>query len=116
MNTYIVPERMVRAAGVGMEHDELVRLANQYFVDTEPSWDTQVIQKMGGRIDQSISQYTGGMKKVVLYQGGLRAGVTTINFPLNHVRYRHLKIGYLCAHMDLPCRYLKQTIQFCLTA
>ena len=37
-------------------------------------------------------------------QGSVRDGVTTINFPLNHVRCRHSKICYLYAHLDLSCR------------
>ena len=63
MNNYLVPERMV-LAGVGMDHEALVALAKRHFVDNKPTWSTPDIQEMGGRVDSSISQYTGGLQKV----------------------------------------------------
>lgn len=52
------PDRMV-LAGVGVDHEELVQMAKQFFV-TEPVWGNL---KQGEKveIDKSTSQYTGGL-------------------------------------------------------
>jgi len=61
LRSYYQPSRMV-LAGVGVDHDELVRMADNYFTDAakSPSWglDGKIIQ------DKSISQYTGGEIKI----------------------------------------------------
>ena len=69
LRTYHRPERTV-LAGVGIEHEALVELAQKYFVPKTPSW-------MGGdevgvadvKADASIAQYTGGIVKVRLVYG-----------------------------------------------
>lgn len=52
-------------AGVGMEHDALVSVAEKYFGNVKPSWneDSRLIAQTKGP-DQSMAQYTGGIIKV----------------------------------------------------
>lgn len=61
--TYHKPERMV-VAGVGVDHQQLVDLAQEYFVDKKPIWITDSSLASGlnfdTEADTSISQYTGG--------------------------------------------------------
>jgi len=61
LKAHHTPDRMV-LAGVGVEHDELVKLAEQYFVTKTPSWESSVVSKKQGP-DLSVSQYTGGLVK-----------------------------------------------------
>ncbi|XP_036332116.1 mitochondrial-processing peptidase subunit alpha [Rhagoletis pomonella] len=57
------PERMV-IAGVGVNHDELVRNVEKYFVEESAIWETQIIKGTGAtEVDASIAQYTGGLTK-----------------------------------------------------
>lgn len=56
------PDRMV-LAGVGVPHDDLVRLAEKYFVEGSTTWDMEKIAaKDPSGVDGSIAQYTGGSK------------------------------------------------------
>lgn len=56
------PDRMV-LAGVGVPHDDLVRLAEKYFVEGSATWETEpVAAKDPAGVDSSIAQYTGGSK------------------------------------------------------
>lgn len=56
------PDRMV-LAGVGVPHDDLVRLAEKYFVEGSTTWDMEKIAaKDPAGVDGSIAQYTGGSK------------------------------------------------------
>jgi mitochondrial-processing peptidase subunit alpha len=56
------PNRMV-VAGVGVEHDELVRLVEKYFVEKPPTWQNEQIEDRGANsVDTSVAQYTGGVK------------------------------------------------------
>jgi len=57
LKTYHSPERMV-LAGVGVEHDQLVELAEKYFVNEKPIWSEE---KSKGIPDRSVAQYTGGL-------------------------------------------------------
>ena len=53
------PDNMVLSAS-GVDHNQLVELAEEYFVDPKTSWgDCTTIP-----VDGSIAQYTGGRKKV----------------------------------------------------
>lgn len=56
---YFQPER-ITIAGVNVDHDELVKHCEKFFVQAQPSWlsETKV------EPDMSIAQYTGGMLKV----------------------------------------------------
>ncbi|XP_053208236.1 mitochondrial-processing peptidase subunit alpha-like [Panonychus citri] len=63
IKTYHTPDRIV-LAGVGVDHDRFVDLANKYFVDVKPIWEKdETIGKLGGNIvpDKSLAQYTGGL-------------------------------------------------------
>uniref|UniRef100_A0A1S4J4F8 Mitochondrial-processing peptidase subunit alpha n=1 Tax=Culex quinquefasciatus TaxID=7176 RepID=A0A1S4J4F8_CULQU len=56
------PDRMV-LAGVGVPHDELVRLAERFFVEGSATWESEKIHaKNPTGVDTSIAQYTGGSK------------------------------------------------------
>lgn len=56
---YYSPSRMVLAA-VNVDHDQLVDLTKQYFVNMDTSWNG--VEHRG--VDQSVSQYTPGEVKV----------------------------------------------------
>ncbi|XP_065370001.1 mitochondrial-processing peptidase subunit alpha [Calliphora vicina] len=57
------PERMV-IAGVGVNHDELVRNVERFFVDDAAIWEKEQIGGTGAQeVDKSIAQYTGGVRK-----------------------------------------------------
>lgn len=56
------PQRMV-VAGVGVQHDEFVKLVERHFVDNKATWEMESIKSRGANsVDSSISQYTGGTK------------------------------------------------------
>lgn len=62
LKQYHTPKRMV-VAGVGVEHDELVRVVEKHFVDKPAIWDSMTLQSRNNNIiDTSIAQYTGGLK------------------------------------------------------
>lgn len=57
------PSRMV-VAGVGVDHDELVRHVEKYFT-MESTWDLESLKnKSVDQVDTSVAQYTGGEIKV----------------------------------------------------
>ena len=65
MKLYHDPSRMV-LAGVGVDHDQLVELAEKYFNDNKPIWiknNTLHGDLNINQIDNSVAQYTGGLKK-----------------------------------------------------
>lgn len=65
MKLYHDPSRMV-LAGVGVDHDELVELAEKHFNQNKPIWqkDASLVGNLSlNQIDNSVAQYTGGMKK-----------------------------------------------------
>ena len=53
-------------AGVGVEHDTLVDLAREYFVQNTPIWNDNpdLIIKSREGLDLSLAQYTGGTIQV----------------------------------------------------
>ncbi|XP_064649104.1 mitochondrial-processing peptidase subunit alpha-like [Lineus longissimus] len=58
------PSRMV-LAGVGVEHNELVQMAEEYFGKKKPIWmEESGIIDASKHLDESLSQYTGGLVKV----------------------------------------------------
>ncbi|VDQ09716.1 unnamed protein product, partial [Trichobilharzia regenti] len=57
------PERMV-IAGVGIEHDALVKSVEKYFIPTVPNVSNERVAKNLPPPDNSVSQYTGGYQKV----------------------------------------------------
>lgn len=55
------PKRMV-VAGVGVDHDEFVRVVEKYFVEKKPTWEKESVQNRGpASVDVSVAQYTGGL-------------------------------------------------------
>lgn len=65
MKLYHDPSRIV-LAGVGVDHDELVELAEKYMNQNKPIWvkNTSLQGNLNlNQIDNSVAQYTGGMKK-----------------------------------------------------
>ncbi len=79
ISTYHRPERMV-VAGVGVDHQHLVDLAQQYFVEKQPIWtssqDIASKLKSNNKADNSISQYTGGIKTVTKDLSNVSLGPT----------------------------------------
>ena len=72
--SYYSPSRMVLAA-VNVDHDQLVDLTKQYFVNVKTSWDG--VEHRG--IDQSVSQYSPGEVKVGLCILNLHIHITHSN-------------------------------------
>ena len=71
MRNYHTPERTV-LAGVGVDHDTLVDLAREYFVQNTPIWNENpnLIIKSREGLDLSLAQYTGGIVQVGAIQRG----------------------------------------------
>ncbi len=67
LSNHHTPDRMV-LAGVGMDHAQLIELAEQHFVQKTPVWaeSNAVIDSSKGR-DESVAQYTGGLLQVEFY-------------------------------------------------
>lgn len=58
------PSRMV-VSGVGVNHDDLVKYAEKYFINSASTWDLEKIEnKSVESVDTSVAQYTGGVIKV----------------------------------------------------
>lgn len=99
INLYHRPERMV-IAGVGVEHDRLVELAEKFFVQRKPIWesDTAISTHLNRSIelDDSISQYTGGVNAVTKDLSDISLGPT----PMPELA--HFVIGLeSVSHQDL---------------
>ena len=61
MKRYYQPSRIV-IAGVNVDHQHLVDLTNDYFVNKSPMWHRE--GEATESPDRSIAQYTGGIVKV----------------------------------------------------
>ena len=61
MKRYYQPSRIV-IAGVNVDHQHLVDLTNDYFVNKSPMWYRE--GEATESPDRSIAQYTGGIVKV----------------------------------------------------
>lgn len=62
LKNHNTPERMV-VAGVGVNHDDLVKQVERFFVSDEPIWNKEKIDTRGvNSVDSSVAQYTGGSK------------------------------------------------------
>lgn len=70
MASHFTPSRMV-LVGVNVDHAQLVELAEEHFVDPQTSWSDVNTSP----VDESISQYTGGMIKVWYARTVLHDGV-----------------------------------------
>ncbi|XP_063224768.1 mitochondrial-processing peptidase subunit alpha [Bacillus rossius redtenbacheri] len=63
LKQHYTPQRMV-VAGVGVDHDALVRSVLRHFVEQRPIWEQDtglVVPGTGLDVDRSVAQYTGGM-------------------------------------------------------
>ncbi|KAH7640275.1 hypothetical protein DERF_004789 [Dermatophagoides farinae] len=99
INLYHRPERMV-VAGVGVDHERLVELAEKFFVERKPIWESeQMISSQLNRsleIDDSISQYTGGVNAVTKDLSDISLG------PTSMPELAHFVIGLeSVSHQDL---------------
>ncbi|KAI0215179.1 Mitochondrial-processing peptidase subunit alpha [Lamellibrachia satsuma] len=96
MKNYHTPERTV-LAGVGVEHDTLVDLAREYFVQNTPIWNENpnLIIKSREGLDLSLAQYTGGMVQVEKDLSDVSLGPT----PMPELA--HVVLGLeSCSHRD----------------
>ncbi|XP_045195947.2 mitochondrial-processing peptidase subunit alpha-like [Mercenaria mercenaria] len=95
MNSFYDPKRIV-LAGVGMDHDMLVSMAEKYFTPKSPIWteNKTVIDPSKG-MDDSIAQYTGGLVTEEVDLSSVSLGPT----PMPELA--HLVIGLeSCSHKD----------------
>lgn len=91
------PDRMV-LAGVGVEHDRLVELAQKYFVDQPAGWvsNPSLASESPATIVRSKSEYTGGLKAVSADLTNVSLGPT----PLPNLA--HFQLGFeVCSHLNL---------------
>ena len=65
VTSHFTPERMT-VAGCGVDHNQLVELAEEYFVDPRRSWEVEELP-----VDGSLAQYTGGEKTVSRVEEGV---------------------------------------------
>ena len=65
VTSHFTPERMTMA-GCGVDHNQLVELAEEYFVDPRRSWEVEELP-----VDGSLAQYTGGEKTVSRVEEGV---------------------------------------------
>jgi processing peptidase subunit alpha len=81
IKNYHTPNRMV-LAGVGVEHERLVDLAQKHFVERKPIWveDSSLVpnSKKEPEVDNSIAQYTGGIVTVEKDLSNVSLGPTPI--------------------------------------
>ncbi|XP_053697886.1 mitochondrial-processing peptidase subunit alpha [Sabethes cyaneus] len=87
------PDRMV-LAGVGVPHDELVKLAEKFFVDEGATWEKETVAaKHPTAVDTSVAQYTGGSK--------LEECVIPVYAAVGLPELAHVVIGLQgCSHQD----------------
>ena len=64
VTSHFTPQRMA-VAGCGVDHGQLVELAQEHFVEPRWLWEAEPLQ-----VDGSLAQYTGG-EKTVSGDGGL---------------------------------------------
>ncbi|GFY39312.1 mitochondrial-processing peptidase subunit alpha [Trichonephila inaurata madagascariensis] len=64
LKNHFTPSRMV-IAGVGIEHEALMEACQKYFVEKHPIWEMEKLAAdQDLPIDNSLSQYTGGLVKM----------------------------------------------------
>ena len=69
LSHYHTPDRMV-LAGVGVEHDKVVELAQKHFVSKTPVWaESEGVIDSRLERDNSLAQYTGGLELVSCGRG-----------------------------------------------
>lgn len=91
------PDRMV-LAGVGMEHEKLVELAQKYFVESTPIWESnpELVAIEPKTITKPKSIYTGGYNTIQADLSNVSLGPT----PLPNLA--HFSLGFeVCSHLEL---------------
>lgn len=91
------PDRMV-LAGVGVEHERLVELAQKYFVDQPAIWVTNpdIACDEPKTIDRPKSVYQGGIQAIEADLSNVSLGPT----PLPNLA--HFQLGFeVCSHLEL---------------
>uniref|UniRef100_A0A8C5AS17 Alpha-MPP n=2 Tax=Gadus morhua TaxID=8049 RepID=A0A8C5AS17_GADMO len=73
LRSYYCPQRMV-LAGVGIEHEQLVKCARRYLLNTRPVWG----EATPTDVDLSVAQYTGGIVKMEKDMSDVSLGPTPI--------------------------------------
>jgi len=91
IHRYYRPNR-ITIAGVNVDHDELVRYAEKYFVDSAPSWISESVVDA----DQSMAQYTGGLLTDHRDEPRLQPGITQLPELV------HIAIGFESANYTDP--------------
>lgn len=91
------PDRMV-LAGVGVEHEHLVELAQKHFVDEPPVWITksEIVSKEPETIERPKSIYTGG-------EATQQADLSNVSLgPTPMPNLVHFQLGFeVCSHLEL---------------
>eukprot|EP00095_Tigriopus_kingsejongensis_P010365 maker-scaffold2236_size18378-snap-gene-0.7 protein:Tk10365 transcript:maker-scaffold2236_size18378-snap-gene-0.7-mRNA-1 annotation:"mitochondrial processing peptidase alpha" len=96
LSTYHVPSRMV-VAGVGVDHDQLVRSVEKHFVDTPA-----VYERNPSRPDESMAQYTGGLVTIEKDLSSVSLGPTPmpdlvhLSIGLESVSHQHPNFIAFC--------------------
>lgn len=91
------PDRMV-LAGVGIEHERLVDLAEKYFVDKQPTWATNpgIVAPTPTEPVRPKAVYTGGCKTIEADLSDVSLGPTPIP------NLAHFLLGFeVCPHTDI---------------
>lgn len=91
------PDRMV-LAGVGVEHERLVELAQKYFVDKPPTWvkNPSLASEQPTKVERLSSKYIGGVEAIEADLSNVSLGPT----PLPNLA--HFQLGFeVCSHLDL---------------
>ncbi|PVD22261.1 hypothetical protein C0Q70_18069 [Pomacea canaliculata] len=96
MQSVHTPDRMV-VAGVGMEHEELLKSCQKHFAQSGPPIWTSCLPAGANQrpLDQSVSQYTGGIVSVEKDLSNVSLGPT----PMPELA--HIVVGLeSCSHKD----------------
>lgn len=91
------PERMV-LAGVGVEHEQLVELAQKYFVDKPANWvsNPAIASEQPSVLERARSKYIGGINAIEADLSNVSLGPT----PLPNLA--HFQLGFqVCSHLEL---------------
>uniref|UniRef100_A0A6G1SML8 Mitochondrial-processing peptidase subunit alpha n=1 Tax=Aceria tosichella TaxID=561515 RepID=A0A6G1SML8_9ACAR len=90
-------DRMV-LAGVGIDHEQLVDLAEKYFAQKQPIWlsNPDLPSQQPKSIDRQKAVYTGGFNAIEMDLSNVSLGPT----PLPNLA--HFQLGFeVCSHLDI---------------
>ncbi|CAL1293081.1 unnamed protein product [Larinioides sclopetarius] len=95
LKNHFTPSRMV-VAGVGIEHDALIEACQKHFVERSPVWEMENLTlDQDIPVDNSLSQYTGGLVKVEKDMSSISFGPT----PMPELAHFTLALES-CSHQD----------------